>query len=156
MLVIFLYMEVLLFSNQKVPYKAFKVSKHTSYKNAQHQNQLKCWSTEARLFCLPLLKGICLGQLFQALKRISSKADKLLLLAFKYKLLCGLVVESVNCDPHYNVHYNLPTISNFVTTHTKFTTWSKCIEKLLLSCYKLCHGVREALPLTIHQSPFNS
>ena len=47
MLVIFLYMEVLLFSNQKVPYKACKVSKPTSYKNAQHQNQLRCWSTEA-------------------------------------------------------------------------------------------------------------
>ena len=47
MLVIFLYMEVLLFSNQKVPYKAFKVSKPTSYKNAQHQNQLRCWATEA-------------------------------------------------------------------------------------------------------------
>ena len=46
MLVIFLYMEVLLFSNQKVPYKACKVSKPTSYKNAQHQNQLRCWSTE--------------------------------------------------------------------------------------------------------------
>ena len=47
MLVIFLYMEVLLFSNQKVPYKACRVSKPTSYKNAQHQNQLRCWSTEA-------------------------------------------------------------------------------------------------------------
>ena len=47
MLVIFLYMEVLLFSNQKVPYKARRVSKPTSYKNAQHQNQLRCWSTEA-------------------------------------------------------------------------------------------------------------
>ena len=47
MLVIFLYMEVLLFSNQKVPYKACKVSKPTSYKNAQHQNQLRCWATEA-------------------------------------------------------------------------------------------------------------
>ena len=47
MLVIFLYMEVLLFSNQKVPCKACKVSKPTSYKNAQHQNQLRCWSTEA-------------------------------------------------------------------------------------------------------------
>ena len=46
MLVIFLYMEVLLFSNQKVPYKACKVSKPTSYKNAQQQNQLRCWSTE--------------------------------------------------------------------------------------------------------------
>ena len=47
MLVIFLYMEVLLFSNQKVPYKACEVSKPTSFKNAQHQNQLRCWSTEA-------------------------------------------------------------------------------------------------------------
>ena len=46
MLVNFLYMEVLLFSNQKVPYKACKVSKPTSYKNAQHQNQLRCLSTE--------------------------------------------------------------------------------------------------------------
>ena len=47
MLVNFLYMEVLLFSNKKVPYKACKVSKPTSYKNAQHQNQLRCWPTEA-------------------------------------------------------------------------------------------------------------
>ena len=46
MLVIFLCMEVLLFSNQKVPYKAYKVSKPTSYENAQHQIQLICWSTE--------------------------------------------------------------------------------------------------------------
>ena len=36
-----------MFSNQKVPYKACKVSKPASYKNAQHQNQLRCWSTEA-------------------------------------------------------------------------------------------------------------
>ena len=47
MLVIFLYMEVLLISNKKVPCWACKGTKLTSYKNAQHQNQLKCWSTKA-------------------------------------------------------------------------------------------------------------
>ena len=40
-------MEVLLFSNQKVPCYAFEGTKPTSYKNAQHQNQLNCLSTEA-------------------------------------------------------------------------------------------------------------
>ena len=47
MLVIFLYMEFLLFSNQKVPCWTCKGTKPTSYKNAQHQNQLRCWSTKA-------------------------------------------------------------------------------------------------------------
>ena len=47
MLVIFLYIEVLLFSYQKVPCWACKGTEPTSYKNAQHQNQLRCWSTEA-------------------------------------------------------------------------------------------------------------
>ena len=46
MLVIFLYLEVLLFSNQKVPCWACKGTKPSSYKNAQHQNQLRCWSTK--------------------------------------------------------------------------------------------------------------
>ena len=57
MLVIFLYMEVLLFSNQKVPYMACKVSKPTSYKNAQIRiswdvGQQKC------LFCSSLLTSL--------------------------------------------------------------------------------------------------
>ena len=47
MLVIFLYMEVLLFSNQKVPCWSCGGTKPTSYKNAQHQYQLRCWSTKA-------------------------------------------------------------------------------------------------------------
>ena len=47
MLVIFLYMEVLLISNQKLPCWAFRGTKPTSYNIAQHQNQLRCWPTEA-------------------------------------------------------------------------------------------------------------
>ena len=54
---------------------------------------------------------------------------------------------------HYNVQYNFPSISNFVTTH-KVYYMIKMHRKLLLSCYKLCHGVRGFA--SIHQSPFNS
>ena len=49
MLVIFLYKEVLLFSNQKLPCWACEGTKPTSYKNAQHHYQLRCWSTKARV-----------------------------------------------------------------------------------------------------------
>ena len=58
MLVILLYMEVLLFSNKKVPCWACKGTKPSSYKNAQHQNQLRCWSTKAQVLFVFITRSL--------------------------------------------------------------------------------------------------